>query len=117
MKQVTQSDWKSYVLACDPDVVVALSDSPFTKPPHSQKRFTKSIERSTAWLADILRPIEMNGASPRRLNVLVHMAGGTNSAARTVFADGLTEVLHGKEAEDVRPLQCLDDGVAGFFFF
>jgi hypothetical protein len=111
------------VLTCRPDVVVALSDSPFTKPPYSQKRLTKSIDRSIAWLADILRPAEgVCTSSPSYLenmpspNVLVHMAGGASPAARAAFANGLTEVLHGKEAENVKPLKCLDDGVVGYVF-
>jgi hypothetical protein len=111
------------VLTCKPDAVVALSDIPFTKPPYSQKRVTKSIERSVAWLADILQPIDLNDPlSPflsqktHPLNVLAHMAGGTIPAARTAFAEGLRESLHGKEGEAVKPLECLDDGVTGYVF-
>jgi hypothetical protein len=44
------------------------------------------------------------------------MAGGASIAARAVFSEGLTEILHGKEADDVKPLKCLDDGVAGYVF-
>jgi queuine tRNA-ribosyltransferase len=31
-----------------PDIAFALSDTPFTAAPHSQKRLIKSIERSAA---------------------------------------------------------------------
>jgi queuine tRNA-ribosyltransferase len=41
-------DWRSYVLTMQPDIAFALSDTPFTAAPHSQKRLTKSIERSAA---------------------------------------------------------------------
>ncbi|KAG6379614.1 hypothetical protein JVT61DRAFT_10123 [Boletus reticuloceps] len=108
-----------------PDVVFALTDTPFTPPPYSQKRVTKSIERSTAWVADILQPMPGDaGASephtPRLsrhpLNVLVHMAGGTSLPAREAFAHGLRDRLHGPEADAVKPLRCLDDGITGYVF-
>ena len=111
--QVSPSDWRSYSFGCNPDVVVALSDIPFTDPPYSQKRLTKSIDRSTKWLADILRP---SGDASNRPNVLVHMAGGASIAARRAFADSLLETLHGKEAEQVAPLHCLDEGLMGYTF-
>ena len=107
--------WQSYVLNCRPDVVIAMSDTPYTKPPYSQKRLTKSIERSAAWLLDMLRPIP-GTETPRHPNVLVQMAGGTSLAARAAFAEGLTQVFHDKEAEECKPFKCLDDGVAGYVF-
>src|ERR1700737_4597123 len=98
-------------MACMPDIVVALSDTPFTKPPYSQKRMTKSLDRSITWLSDIIRPMEtrgeLAGLNSHPLNVLVHMAGGTNLAARTAFSGRLLEVLHDKEAEAIKPLKCL----------
>jgi hypothetical protein len=101
-----------------PDIAFALSDTPFTAAPHSQKRLTKSIERSAAWLADLLRPVEnTTGDSPTpTLNVFVHMAGGTSTSARRAFSQSLTETLHGLEANAVKPLLCLDEGVAGYAF-
>jgi hypothetical protein len=115
MNQVAPSAWRTYVLDCRPDVVVALSDTPFTKPPYSQRRLTKSIQRSTLWLSDMLRPLP-GTERPFHLNVLVHMAGGTSLAARAAFAEDLKEILHGKEAEACKPLKCFDDGVAGYVF-
>jgi queuine tRNA-ribosyltransferase len=106
-------------LACKPDIVIALSDTPFTKPPHSQKRLTKSLERSTSWLSNMLRPVESDDESNPNLhplNVLVHMAGSTNVAARSAFSAGLKEVVYGNEAEAIRPLKCLDEGVTGYVF-
>ncbi|KIL63703.1 hypothetical protein M378DRAFT_654729 [Amanita muscaria Koide BX008] len=120
VRKINATEWRSYVLACQPDVVVALSDIPFTKPPYSQKRLTKAIDRTIRWLADMLRPIPLtDGVSDRpvyRPNVLVHMAGGTSMLARRVFSDSLSEKLHGKEAEQVAPLRCLDEGVIGYTF-
>ncbi|KAG2064466.1 hypothetical protein BDR04DRAFT_1061765, partial [Suillus decipiens] len=119
VRKVTPADWRSYVLKMQPDIAFALSDTPFTTPPHSQKRMTKSIERSAAWLADLLRPVEnMVDDSPAESipNVFVHMAGGTSTSARRAFSYSLTETLHGLEANAVKPLLCLDEGVAGYAF-
>ena len=118
---MTPNEWRDYVLAAQPDVLVALSDIPFTPGPHSQKRMTKSIERSASWLSNILRPLpdrhvsSAAGAS-HPLNVLVHMAGGVTSAARQSFSRSLLEPLFDKEAEAIKPLENLDQGVAGYTF-
>ncbi|KAJ2965857.1 hypothetical protein NUW54_g13974 [Trametes sanguinea] len=92
VRKVTASTWNTYVQKCKPDIVVALSDTPFTPPPHSQKRLTKSIERSIAWLSSILKapaattiPDEPSSSRPR--HVLLHLAGGANAQARAEFAD------------------------------
>ncbi|KAG1773416.1 hypothetical protein EDD22DRAFT_201642 [Suillus occidentalis] len=118
VRKVTPGDWRSHVLTMQPDIAFALSDTPFTAAPHSQKRLIKSIERSAAWLADLLRPVEnMTDGSPTpTLNVFVHMAGGTSTSARKAFSQSLTETLHGLEANAVKPLKCLDEGVAGYAF-
>ncbi|EKM55647.1 uncharacterized protein PHACADRAFT_256422 [Phanerochaete carnosa HHB-10118-sp] len=98
--------------ACAPDVVAALSDVPFTRPPYSQKRITKSLERSTAWLAEILR---LQGDPDQdRLNVLVHLAGAHDARARQAFSEGLVEKMYGKDAELVVPLKTLDEGLSGY---
>ncbi|KAJ7188465.1 tRNA-guanine(15) transglycosylase-like protein [Mycena filopes] len=110
MKKITPAQWRTHARACAPDLVVALPDIPWTLPPFSQKRTTKSIERTAAWLAHMLEP------APQPLNILVHMAGGITEPARRAFTDSLTETLHGKEAENVRPHKCLDDGVSGYVF-
>ncbi|KAF8840077.1 hypothetical protein BDN67DRAFT_969122 [Paxillus ammoniavirescens] len=125
VRKVTNSDWQNYVHKMQPDIVFALTDTPFTFPPHSQKRVTKSIERSAAWVADLLRPMHCDTSSselqsPRishhPLNVFVHMAGGTSLPAREAFAYSLREKLHGPEAEAIRPLHSLDEGIAGYSF-
>lgn len=120
---MTPADWRNYVYKLQPDVVFALSDTPFTAPPYSQKRVTKSIDRSAAWLADLLRPLDGHDSSPdserlsqHSLNVFVNMAGGTSVPAREVFAHSLSETLFGPELQAVSPLKHLDDGVAGYSF-
>ncbi|KAJ7502767.1 tRNA-guanine(15) transglycosylase-like protein [Mycena galericulata] len=109
VKKVTPNQWRDYVHACAPDVVVAMPDIPWTLPPFSQKRTTKSIERTATWLANLLAP-----GLP--LNILVHMAGGTREPARRAFAESLVETLHGREADAVSPHKCLDDGASGYIF-
>lgn len=104
-----------------PDIAFALSDTLFAAVTHSQKRITKSIERSTVWLADLLRPFESttedSETTPTHaLNVFVHMVGGVSTSARRSFSQSLTEILHGLEADAVKPLRCLDEGVAGYVF-
>ncbi|KAF9226279.1 hypothetical protein BS17DRAFT_536613 [Gyrodon lividus] len=125
VRKVTPSEWRNYVYKMQPDIVFALADTPFTPPPHSQKRVTKSIERSAAWIADVLRPMPGNASSSEAqslrtsqhpLNVFVHMAGGTSLPAREAFAYGLREKLHGLEAEATKPLQFLDEGITGYSF-
>ncbi|KAI0252832.1 tRNA-guanine(15) transglycosylase-like protein [Lactifluus subvellereus] len=125
VRKATPNEWREYVLSAQPDVVVALSDIPFTPGSHSQKRITKSIERSASWLANILRPLpsrhvaaDAGGGGPasRLLNVFVHMAGGTTPVARQAFAQSLLEPLFDKEAEAIEPLNNLDEGVAGYTF-
>ena len=44
------------------------------------------------------------------------MAGGTSIPARKAFAENLLEKLHGREAEAIKPLEKLDDGVVGYSF-
>lgn len=112
--QLRVSDWNSYTSSTHPDVFVALSDIPFTPPPHSQKRVNKSLERSTQWLLDCLSPVPPNPED--RPNLLVHLAGGINTSARQAFSQALTETLFGLEADQVKPLKNLDDAIIGYTF-
>ncbi|OSD02794.1 tRNA-guanine transglycosylase [Trametes coccinea BRFM310] len=121
VRKVTASTWSAYVQKCKPDIVVALSDTPFTPPPHSQKRLTKSIERTIAWLSSILKipassTMPDNSTSPRPRHVLLHLAGGTNLQARAEFADRLTDPVDYRDAAELEPLNTLDQGVAGYVF-
>jgi queuine tRNA-ribosyltransferase len=110
-------------LAAQPDVLVALSDTPLTSGSYSQKRMAKSIQRSASWLANILRPLPGRdiptgdgGGTSHLPNVLVHMAGGITPAARQAFSRSLLEPPFGKEADAIEPLSNLDQGVAGYTF-
>ncbi|KAH9946347.1 tRNA-guanine(15) transglycosylase-like protein [Epithele typhae] len=114
VRKASLAAWKEYAHKCSPDLVVALSDTPLTPPPHSQKRLTKSIERSIAWLAETLREPSPSRSRPPR--VLVHLAGGASSPARAEFSDRLTERIELKDAAGLAPLDTLDDGVAGYVF-
>ena len=117
---MTPLQFKSYMHSCRPDLVVALSDIP-SAPPHSQKRITKSLERSISWLSTLMEPFPalLSNSLPDQfhpLKILVHMSGHTNPAARHAFANSLMETLSGKEAEQLRPLKRLDDGLLGYSF-
>ncbi|TFY53911.1 hypothetical protein EVG20_g9919, partial [Dentipellis fragilis] len=116
VRKVKPEDWRKYVLQCNPDIVVATTDIPFTPGSHSQKRTTKSIERSAAWLATLLQPVSVPSEDPSdnhkkqmpHLSVLVHMVGGANNAARRAFSDTLLEPLYAKEADAIKPFKTLD---------
>ncbi|KAL1747335.1 tRNA-guanine(15) transglycosylase-like protein [Schizophyllum fasciatum] len=110
VRRVKPEQWKSYVTACAPDVVLALPDTPFTAPPHSQKRQEKSIARTAQWAAQLLAP------DVPRMHVLVQMAGGASTAARRAFADSLREELYDREAAAIAPYKCIDDGLLGYTF-
>ncbi|KAF9552267.1 tRNA-guanine transglycosylase [Agrocybe pediades] len=112
VRKLSPTDWWKYVNTCQPDVVFALSDTPFTSPPYSQKRLTKSIERSAAWLATLLRPTPPS--NPSIPPIFLHLSGLTNAAARRAFSSSLLEPLYGPELEAIAPLQTLDEGVVGY---
>ncbi|KAI0362742.1 hypothetical protein OH77DRAFT_1417024 [Trametes cingulata] len=120
VRKVAASAWKTYVQKCKPDMVVALSDTPFTLPPHSQKRLTKSIERSIAWLSNILKAPPASPDAPestaRPGHVLLHLAGGANSSARAEFAERLTDPVDHRDAAELALFNTLDEGVAGYVF-
>ncbi|KAF9473030.1 tRNA-guanine transglycosylase [Pholiota conissans] len=136
VRKLSPTDWRSYVQACQPDIVFALSDTPFTDPQYSQKRLTKSIERSAAWLSSLLNlkspPPPPKTSTKKVVNntssnvdtliptntrippVFLHLAGIASPGARKAFSDSLLEPLSGPEAEALLPLSKLDDGVAGY---
>ncbi|VDB87075.1 unnamed protein product [Peniophora sp. CBMAI 1063] len=118
VRKCTPDDWRRYILACDPDIVYALSDIPFTSIPPSQRRITKSIERSLSWLAHILAPLDPLDTPTSRphLNVFAHMAGHIVPEARRAFAESLKEKLYGKELDAIKPFKTLDEGVVGYTF-
>ena len=55
--------------------IIVIYDTPFMDSPYSQKGFTAGIERSSAWLTNLLQP---NPGCSSPLNIIVHMAGGTS---------------------------------------
>ncbi|KAF8581815.1 hypothetical protein K439DRAFT_1647791 [Ramaria rubella] len=131
-RKVTDLAYRSYITAIWPDVVFPMSDVPFTLPPHSQKRTSKSIERSTHWLSSILAPVtfrstmatqnpsavHISSTSPMskaRLNVFLHMVGGIKPAARAAFASALLEPLEPNKKALV-DLEMLDHGISGYVF-
>ncbi|GLB40040.1 putative queuine tRNA-ribosyltransferase [Lyophyllum shimeji] len=129
VRKITPAEWRTYTAACQPDIVFALSDTPYTPPPFSQKRLTKSIERSAAWLAALLAPAPAPPpTAPIRETptptpspspapspaVFVHLAGSASHPARAAFAASLIEPLHGPEQAAAGGLPCLDAGVTGY---
>ncbi|KAI0670651.1 tRNA-guanine(15) transglycosylase-like protein [Trametes maxima] len=117
VRKVTASAWSTNVQKCRPDIVIALSDTPFTPAPHSQKRLTKSIERSIAWISDLLRiSSETSSADSRPRHILLHMAGGSNADARSEFADRLTDPVEHRDVDTLAPFNTLDEGISGYVF-
>ncbi|KAH9901112.1 tRNA-guanine(15) transglycosylase-like protein [Cubamyces lactineus] len=119
VRKVTASSWNAFVEKCKPDIVVALSDTPFTLPPHSQKRLTKSIERSIAWITSLLKaPATAHGdtAHWHSRHVFLHLAGGINPEARAEFAERLTDPVDHKDADALAPYNTLDEGISGYVF-
>ncbi|KAI0327162.1 hypothetical protein GY45DRAFT_1327987 [Cubamyces sp. BRFM 1775] len=119
VRKVTASSWNTFMEKCKPDIVVALSDTPFTLPPHSQKRLTKSIERSIAWITSLLKApatAPSEAALPRPRHVFLHLAGGIHLEARAEFAERLTDPVDHKDAGALEPYNTLDDGISGYVF-
>lgn len=136
VRRLTPSEWTAYVRVCRPDVVLALSDTPFTDAGgggYSQKRLTKSVERSAKWLAELLKPgnVSIPGPpakkgkvqelpsppsvdAPPTPPVFVHLVGLSSHGARKAFADTLLEPLEGASVGALTPLKTLDERVAGY---
>ncbi|KZT59271.1 tRNA-guanine transglycosylase [Calocera cornea HHB12733] len=119
VRKISPSSYRNYVSVVRPDIVMALSDIPFTSPPYSQKRITRSIDRSIRWLGDLLR----DGSSSTELkptpvkNVLVSLLGGTSPIARRTFSESLLGPLEegGISSGTRQPaLVRLDDNVTGY---
>ncbi|KAL0581655.1 hypothetical protein V5O48_000356 [Marasmius crinis-equi] len=112
VKKVTPEDYREYVSKAKPDLIYALAD---VQPVVSQKRFIKSVERTTEWLVQLLKPsnAEDNAHVPA---VLLQMPGGQSTAARSAFARAILEPLHPTEIDALQPLtlSSLDDAVSGY---
>ncbi|OCH90828.1 tRNA-guanine transglycosylase [Obba rivulosa] len=123
VRKLSPASWNEYTATCNPDYAITLSDTPFTASPHSQKRLTKSLERSAAWLADSLKAAltkfaaSSDGLPPTGYpSLLVHMAGVSDPQARRAFAESLVEPLETVDRDRLEPLNTLDEGVAGYVF-
>ncbi|KZS97876.1 tRNA-guanine transglycosylase [Sistotremastrum niveocremeum HHB9708] len=111
VQRVSPSSYKTYVRDSKPDVVFALTDTCLSAPPHSQKRMTKSIDRSCDWLRNLL---SSSTGAERSRNIFVNLAGGGSAGARRAFAARLVEPLEPKDLVDLHPLQSLDEGISGY---
>ncbi|KAF5384379.1 hypothetical protein D9615_003133 [Tricholomella constricta] len=109
VRKISPAQWRTYTNACQPDIVAALTDTPHRHPPFSQKRLTKSIDRSTAWLANLLATDDTLPPAPAPA-VFVHLAGSTSHPARAAFTASLLEPLSPVNAA----LPSLDAGVTGY---
>ncbi|KAG5653714.1 hypothetical protein H0H81_011118 [Sphagnurus paluster] len=136
VRKITPNEWRTYTDKIQPDFVIALTDTPHTPPPFSQKRLTKSIERSSAWLASLLSPVvsavtptastdltatdlsqaptNASDIAATKPAVLVHLAGAASHPARSAFAAALLEPLSDIERASIGGLPTLDAGVAGY---
>ncbi|KAF8313577.1 tRNA-guanine transglycosylase [Clavulina sp. PMI_390] len=125
-KQVVPKDFHQWATKLQPDVLFALPDIPSTSAPFSQKRMTKSNERTLRWLTDltISRQSENLGSktSPTTSGpseaptpaVFVHLVGGAVEAARDAFSESLLEPLIGHDADLLPHLGSIDDAVDGY---
>ncbi|KAH6906996.1 hypothetical protein BKA70DRAFT_1563364 [Coprinopsis sp. MPI-PUGE-AT-0042] len=56
VRKLTPSEYTSHTHTLHPDIIFAPHDTPFTQPPYSQKRLTKSIDRTQGWIARLFNP-------------------------------------------------------------
>lgn len=56
VRKLTPSEYTSHTHVLRPDIILAPHDTPFTQPPYSQKRLTKSIDRTQGWIARLFNP-------------------------------------------------------------
>ncbi|KAH7104346.1 tRNA-guanine transglycosylase [Auriculariales sp. MPI-PUGE-AT-0066] len=104
VRKAVPATFHEQALACKPDLLEALGDAPYTSPPFSQKRLTKSIERSSAWLVGLMK------INPSPQNVLVQMQGAASLPARSVWASTLREPM------DELGGTTLEERIFGFVF-
>lgn len=108
-----------------PDIVFALPDIPYTPAPYSQKRLTKSNERTIRWLTDFVVSRETRHAkttvsssqgndSVTEPALFAHLLGGSVLAARDAFAESMLEPLTGRDADALPTFDSIDDAVDGY---
>ena len=91
----------------------ALPDIPYTPAPYSQKRLTKSNERSVRWLTDFVKQRRDDGPAPQSA-IFVHLLGGGIVAAREAFSQSLLEPLDGRDATALPDLSDIDEIISGY---
>lgn len=126
--QVVPQQFHRWAMQLQPDIIFALPDIPCTSAPYSQKRLTKSNERSTRWLTDlvILREKERSHPPVMKMSdasmttamsgpaIFTHLVGGSALAARDAFAENLLEPLSGRDADLLPKLDSIDEAVSGY---
>lgn len=105
--------YASFALKLQPDILFSLPDIPYTPAPYSQKRQTKSVDRTLRWLGELLITATQDSSQPLP-PVFVHLLGGSVSAAREALSDNLLEPLEGNLATSLLHLNTLDEGVSGY---
>ncbi|KAH8828050.1 tRNA-guanine transglycosylase [Flagelloscypha sp. PMI_526] len=111
VRKMQSKEWASIAHQLRPSVVAALSDTPFPVST-AQKRITKSIERTSNWLVDLVRPHPKTGM---RLQVLCPLQGLRSSQARRAFSKQLVEQVYEKhELEALAPHETLDACLFGY---
>ncbi|KAH8822859.1 tRNA-guanine(15) transglycosylase-like protein, partial [Flagelloscypha sp. PMI_526] len=111
VRKMQSKEWAAIAHKLRPSVVAALSDTPFPVST-TQKRITKSIERTCIWLTDLVRP---NPETGTRLQVLCPLQGLRSPQARRAFSKQLLEQVYEKhELEALAPHDSLDACLFGY---
>ncbi|KAF8340490.1 tRNA-guanine(15) transglycosylase-like protein [Cantharellus anzutake] len=114
-RKVTPATFTSFARTLKPDILFALPDIPYTQPPYSQKRVTKSIERTQRWLTNTLISQHTAGADTKVIPAIFgHLLGGAAHDARSAFSAGLLEPFDSKTAPSLPHLNNLDEALDGY---
>ncbi|CAG8745669.1 5395_t:CDS:1, partial [Acaulospora colombiana] len=144
VRKVTVQDWITWSKALRPDILWAFVDVPKTLlnggakaaeetvvvkgegRQTSQKRTTKSLERSTLWLQALMGELkEEEGrtenkqgageeATVKRPPIIVSLLGGCDPRARNEYSLALVEKLDRGDSSKAGGLRKLDDGIMGY---
>ncbi|PVG01552.1 hypothetical protein CPB86DRAFT_727241 [Serendipita vermifera] len=144
VRKVTVQDWITWSKALRPDILWAFVDVPKTLlnggakaaeetvvvkgegRQTSQKRTTKSLERSTLWLQTLMGELKEEGgkvenkkvegeeAIAQRPPIIVPLLGGCDARARNEYSLALIEKLDRADSSRAGGLRKLDDGIMGY---
>lgn len=112
-----------WAVALHPDILFAAPDIPYTPAPYSQKRLTKSNERTLRWLTDLVKVLNTqpghahstaSSAPNHEPAIFAHLLGAAVPAARQAFAESLLDPLIGSDASALPHLSHVDEAVAGY---